>query len=193
MGWPSLRLPEISSHVHQYSSSDPALEAPPVNESPNRASSSPLADVAANPEATARYLADVQRVLLEIGKNLETLAVETRVHLRKTHVEGDRWYHARLRAMPVERALKDVLGHLNHLTEGLEKSAYKRHAHDEAVVNTLRGRKEKAFEKARKNNPQLIQAAPPAHDSGELRGGNSHGARYSEPTSIYDLQDRNSA
>ncbi|MGW2841845.1 hypothetical protein ACWCWD_29170 [Streptomyces sp. NPDC001493] len=164
-----------------------------MNETPNRATSSPLADVAANPEATARYLADIQRVLLDIGKNVETLAIETRVHLRRNHIEGDRWYHAKLRAMPVERALKDVLHHLNSLTEGLEKSAYKRHAHDETVVNTLRARKEKELEKARKKNPQPIQAAPPTPNSGEQRGDNGSGTRYSEPTSIYDLRNRNSA
>ena len=143
---------------------------------------SPLRDVAQSPEATARYLADVQRVLLDIGKNLETLSHETRVHLRDTHVEGDRWYHARLRAMPVEKALGSVLRNLNHLTEGLEKSAYKRRAHDEAVVNTAKGRREKELERRRKKNPQLLQAAPnspqdtPSQNSG-----------YGGPTSLYDM------
>ncbi|MGX1025451.1 hypothetical protein RKD37_000112 [Streptomyces ambofaciens] len=144
---------------------------------------SPLRDVAQNPEATARYLADVQRVLLDIGKNLETLAHETRVHLRDTHVEGDRWYHARLRAMPVEKALGNVLKNLNNLTEGLEKSTYKRRAHDEAVVNTAKERKEKALEKERKKNPPTLQAAPnpPQQDAqGQNLG-------YGGPTSIYDM------
>jgi hypothetical protein len=153
---------------------------------PNHA---PLRDVAQSPEATARYLADVQRVLLEIGKNLETLAVETRVHLRDAHVEGDRWYHARLRAMPVEKALGNVLKNLNNLTEGLEKSAYKRRAHDEAVVNTARHRREKELERQRKNNPQL-QAAP---QNPTQQGAQSQNMGYGGPTSIYDLGNRESA
>ncbi|GAA2639551.1 hypothetical protein GCM10010425_49660 [Streptomyces spororaveus] len=153
---------------------------------PNR---SPLRDVAQNPEATAQYLADVQRVLLDIGRNLETLAHETRVHLRDTHVEGDRWYHARLRAMPVEKALGNVLKNLNSLTDGLEKSAYKRRAHDEAVVNTVKGRREKELEKWRKKNLQPLQAAPnPSQQDGQSRN-----SGYSGPTSIYDLGDRESA
>ncbi|WP_410540534.1 hypothetical protein [Streptomyces sp. KL2] len=149
----------------------------------------PLRDVAQSPEATARYLADIQRVLLDIGKNLETLALETRVHLRETHVEGDRWYHARLRAMPVEKALKDVLKNLNSLTEGLEKSAYKRRAHDEAVVNTARTRKEKELERQRRKNPQPLQAAP---ENGE-RVHTDPNSGYSGPTSLYDLGNRESA
>ncbi|MGW5353403.1 hypothetical protein ACWERV_23190 [Streptomyces sp. NPDC004031] len=156
------------------------------NNDPNHA---PLRDVAQNPEATARYLADVQRVLLDIGNNLETLALETRVHLRKTHVEGDRWYHARLRARPVEKALGDVLKSLKNLTEGLESSAYKRRAHDENVANTAHERKEKALEKSRKNAPP-IPAAPP---NPPQQGAPSKNVRYSSPTSIYDLPDRNSA
>ncbi|MFC7936067.1 hypothetical protein EF914_29485 [Streptomyces sp. WAC05458] len=144
---------------------------------------SPLRDVAQNPEATARYLADVQRVLLDIGKNLETLAHETRVHLRDTHVEGDRWYHARLRAMPVEKALGNVLKNLNNLTEGLEKSAYKRRAHDEAVVNTAKERKEKALERERKKNPPTLQAAP----NPPQQGAPGQNLGYGGPTSIYDM------
>ncbi|RSS67679.1 hypothetical protein [Streptomyces sp. WAC06128] len=144
---------------------------------------SPLRDVAQNPEATARYLADVQRVLLDIGKNLETLAHETRVHLRDTHVEGDRWYHARLRAMPVEKALGNVLKNLNNLTEGLEKSAYKRRAHDEAVANTAKERKEKALERERKKNPPTLQAAP----NPPQQGAQGQNLGYGGPTSIYDM------
>ncbi|MFJ4007743.1 hypothetical protein ACIPWL_30425 [Streptomyces sp. NPDC090023] len=150
---------------------------------------SPLRDVAQSPEATARYLADVQRVLLDIGKNLETLAIETRVHLRGTNVEGDRWYHARLRAMPVERALGNVRKNLNNLTEGLEKSAYKRRAHDEAVLNTAKERKEKELERVRKKNPPTLQAAPNPPQQG-AQGQNSG---YGGPTSIYDLGKGESA
>ncbi|MGD9482871.1 hypothetical protein WDH52_06350 [Streptomyces sp. TRM70308] len=155
----------------------------------NDPNNSPLRDVAQSPEATARYLADVQRVLLDIGKNLETLAIETRVHLRETHVEGDRWYHARLRAMPVEKALGNVLRNLKSLTEGLEKSAYKRRAHDEVVVNTARDRKEKELEKQRKRSPQPLQAAPHPSQS----GAQSQDFGYGGPASIYDMGNRESA
>jgi hypothetical protein len=153
---------------------------------PNHA---PLRDVAQNPEATARYLADVQRVLLDIGANLETLANETRIHLRDTHVEGDRWYHARLRAKPVEKALGSVLKNLNDLTQGLESSAYKRRAHDEIVANTARERKEKALEKGRKNAPPI----PPRPQNPPEQSARDVNTDYSVPTSIYDLGDRRSA
>ncbi|WP_031045558.1 hypothetical protein [Streptomyces sp. NRRL F-5650] len=144
---------------------------------------SPLRDVAQNPEATARYLADVQRVLLDIGKNLETLAREIRVHCRDTHVEGDRFYDAWLRAQPVERAFKDVLKNVEAVTKGLEKGAYKRRAHDEAVANTARKRKEKALERERKKNPPTLQAAP----NPPQQGAQSQNLGYGGPTSIYDM------
>ncbi|QDN64295.1 hypothetical protein [Streptomyces sp. S1D4-14] len=149
----------------------------------------PLRDVAQSPEATARYLANVQRVLLDIGKNLETLALETRVHCRDMHVEGDRFYDAWLRAQPVERALKDVLKNVQAVTKGLEKSAYKRRAHDEAVANTGRKRKEKELEKKRKNAPP-IQAAP---QNSPQQGAQIPNMGYGVPTSIYDLGNRESA
>lgn len=153
---------------------------------PNHA---PLRDVAQNPEATARYLADVQRVLLDIGRNLETLALETRVHCRDTHVDGDRWFDAWMRAQPVERALKNVLKHVEDVTKGLEKSTYKRRAHDEAVANTAKKRKEKELEKKRKNAPPL-QAAP---QNPPQQGGQGQNSGYGVPTSIYDLGNRESA
>ncbi|MGW3638597.1 hypothetical protein [Streptomyces sp. NPDC005143] len=149
----------------------------------------PLRDVAQNPEATARYLADVQRVLLDIGRNLEALALETRVHCRDTHVEGDRFYDAWMRAQPVERALKGVLKHVEGVTKGLEKSAFKRRTHDEAVANTAKKRKEKELEKKRKSTPPL-QAAP---QNPPQQGGQSQNSSYGGPTSIYDLGNRESA
>ncbi|WP_329501482.1 hypothetical protein [Kitasatospora herbaricolor] len=149
----------------------------------------PLRGIAQDPEAFAAYLAQVQLVLLGIGTNLQVLRDETRVHLRATHVEGDRFYHARLRALPVERALKDVLGHVQALTEGLEKSTFKRRAHADDV-NSLPGkRKEKAQAKAQKKNPAAIAPAP------EFGGGVPVGpdSGYAGPASIYDLGDRRSA
>lgn len=153
---------------------------------PNHA---PLRDVAQNPEATARYLADVQRVLLDIGKNLETLAIETRVHCRGTHVDGDRWYHARMRALPVEKALKDVLKHVSGLTEGLEKTAYKRNAFADEVKKLPGKRREKELEKQRKKNLQPLQAAPQSPQ----QGAQSQNMGYGGPASIYDLGNRESA
>ncbi|MDG9687716.1 hypothetical protein QC334_34170 [Streptomyces sp. DH18] len=149
----------------------------------------PLRDVAQNPEATARYLADVQRVLLDIGRNLEALALETRVHCRDTHVKGDRFYDAWMRAQPVERSLKSVLKHVEGVTKGLEKSAFKRRAHDEAVANTAKKRKEKELEKNRKKAPPL-QAAP---TNPPQQGAPSQNSGYGGPTSIYDMGDRESA
>lgn len=149
---------------------------------PNHA---PLRDVAQSPEATARYLADVQRVLLDIGRNLEALALETRVHCRDTHVEGDRFYDAWLRAQPVERALKDVLKHVQGVTKGLEKSAYKRRAHDEAVAAVDAKRKEKVLEKARKKNLTQLNTAQGNAGQASRR----ENVRYDEPASIYDLRD----
>lgn len=157
----------------------------------------PLRDVAQNPEATARYLADVQRVLLDIGKNLETLAAETRLHLRETHVEGDRWYHARLRARPVEKALGNALKDLGDVTSGLEKTAYKRRAHDEEVNRLPKERREKALEKERKRHQTLPPAPPPDRNSTDHNpaGRDTEGRNmgYSRPTSIYDLGNRESA
>ncbi|MET9402115.1 hypothetical protein [Kitasatospora sp. NPDC002965] len=149
----------------------------------------PLRGIAQSPEAFAAYLASIQLVLLGIATNLETLRDETRVHLRATHVEGDRFYHARLRALPVERALKDVLSHVQALTQGLEKTTFKRRAHADDV-NSLPGkRKEKAQAKAQKKNRPT---AAPAPEIGKgVPGGPDSG--YAAPASIYDLGDRRSA
>ncbi|MEU5314420.1 hypothetical protein [Streptomyces sp. NPDC021562] len=151
---------------------------------------SPLRDVAQSPEATARYLADVQRVLLEIGDNLELLARETRIHLRATHVDGDRWYHARLRAQPVEKALKAVQKNLDGLTQGLETTAYKRNEFADKVKKLPGERQQKALEKARKKNPQIRAA----QNSSPQGGQQAPGYGYSSPASIYDLgRNRESA
>lgn len=148
----------------------------------------PLRDVAQSPEATARYLAEIQRTLLDIGKNLETLAIETRVHCRGTHVDGDRWYHARLRALPVEKALKDVLKHLGGLTEGLEKSAYKRNAFADEVKKLPGKRREKELARQQKKNPQL-QAAPET----QQQSTENEKPGYSGAASIWDLRNKESA
>jgi hypothetical protein len=150
---------------------------------------SPMRAVARNPDHFAAYLANVQRVLLTIGRDLETLQHETRIDLRSTHVQGDRWYHARMRALPVEKTLKDVLAHLEGLTRGLEKATYKRRAHAEEV-NSLPGkRRAKELAKSKKRNRPVLPAGtentgpvPNAPDSG-----------YADPASIYDLGKRRPA
>ena len=65
--------------------------------------------------------------------NLETLEHETRVYCRGKHVKGDRFYHARLRALPVESSLHEVLKHVKKVTAGLEKTAFKRQAFTDEV------------------------------------------------------------
>ncbi|MER6466429.1 hypothetical protein ABT278_39010 [Streptomyces sp. NPDC001228] len=151
---------------------------------------SPMRDVAQSPEATARYLADVQRVLLEIGDSLELLARETRVHLRATHVDGDRWYHARLRAQPVERSLRALQKNLDALTQGLESTAYKRREFADKVEKLPGERHQKALEKSRKKNPQQPSALNSFPQGGQQAP--QHG--YSGPASIYDLgRNRESA
>lgn len=159
------------------------------SDNPKKEKPSPLEDVAKSPEATARYLTDLQSHLLGIGENLATLARETRVHCRGTHVEGDRWYHARLRALPVEKALRDVLKHVDGLTEGLENAAFRRNSFADQVKELPGKRRDKELEKRRKKNPQL-QAAPqnpPQQDAQSQNYG------YGGPTSIYDLGNRESA
>ncbi|MGW1364562.1 hypothetical protein ACWCQP_45055 [Streptomyces chartreusis] len=145
---------------------------------------SPLAEVAKSPEATAAYLAELQSHLLGIAENLAELSRETRVHCRGTHLAGDRWYHRRLRALPVEKALKDVLKHADGLTDGLENAAFRRNEFADQVKNLPEERKKKALEKERRKNPQPLQAAPQGPAQQDAQDRNSG---YSDPTSIYDL------
>ncbi|MGW2464471.1 hypothetical protein ACWC2M_36650 [Streptomyces sp. NPDC001761] len=148
-----------------------------------------LREIAKNPAAYAHYLADFHRVVLDMAAKLDVLQRETRVHCRKTRVEGDKWGQARLRSFPVEKSLNDVIKHLKGVTSGLEKSAHKRHAHDEKIEEIKKQRKEKAQLKERKNNPQ-IQAAP--ENTGQ-QGAQAPDMGYGGPASIYDLRGRESA
>ncbi|MFG2463351.1 hypothetical protein ACGFWE_40750 [Streptomyces sp. NPDC048523] len=157
----------------------------PFFEDPNAA----LREIAQNPAACAHYLADFHRVVLDMQAKLEILQRETRVHCRGTHVEGDRMGQAFLRSFPVERALNDVLKNLKSATAGLEKSAHKRHAHDEKVNEVKKQRKEKAQLKARKNNASL----PAAPENPVQQGVQSPNMGYGGPTSIYNLDRRESA
>ncbi|MEU7151222.1 hypothetical protein AB0B79_05790 [Streptomyces sp. NPDC039022] len=148
-----------------------------------------LRQIAQNPAAYARYVADFHRVVLDMQAKLEVLEHETRVHCRGTRVEGDKRGQAFLRSFPVEKSLHDVIRNLKKAVSGLEKSAHRRHAHDEKVKEVQKQRKEKAQIKQRKQSPQL-QAAPqnaPQQVPQDAERG------YSGPTSIYDLGRRESA
>lgn len=155
----------------------------------NAARRAAMRGVAQDPDALAAYLADLQRWLLSVGQDLEALQQETRVDLRKKHVEGDRWYHARMRALPVELTLKQVLWHLEGLTKGLERATFKRHAHRDKVNALPAKRKAKAVAKSRKRNPPVL---PSGTGNAETVPG-EQGPVYSAPTSVYDLNDRRSA
>ncbi|MFD4833180.1 hypothetical protein ACFWPV_25470 [Streptomyces uncialis] len=148
-----------------------------------------LREIAQNPAAYAHYLADFHRVVLDMQAKLEVLRRETRVHCRGTRVEGDRMGQAFLRSFPVEKSLNDVLKNLKSISSGLEKSAHKRHAHDEKVKEVEKQRKEKVQLKARKDNPSL-RAAP---ENPVQQGVQSPNMGYGVPTSIYNLDRRESA
>ncbi|MFJ1751170.1 hypothetical protein ACIOJD_33820 [Streptomyces sp. NPDC088116] len=148
-----------------------------------------LREMARNPAAYAHYLADFHRVVLDMQAKLEILQRETRVHCRGTRVEGDKMGQAFLRSFPVEKSLNDVIKNLRSVTAGLEKSAHKRHAHDEKVKEVKGQRKEKAQLKERKNNPPL-QVAPEKPVEPGVRESNMG---YGGPTSIYNLDRRESA
>jgi hypothetical protein len=162
-----------------------STEDKPFFDDPNAA----LREIAQNPAAYAHYLADFNRVVLDMAAKLEVLQRETRVHCRGTRVEGDKRGQAFLRSFPVEKSLNDVLKNLKSISSGLEKSAHKRHAYDEKVKEVKKSRKEKAQLKARKNNP-MLQATP--ETSGE-QGERSQNMSYGGPTSIYDLDRKESA
>lgn len=151
-----------------------------------------LRAVAQNPEATAKYLADVRRWLLQIGKNLEILAQETRVTCRDTHVEGDRFYDAFLRSRPVEWSYRTVLDDFENTMKSLDKVVYRRRVHDEMAVKTSEKRKRKALEKSRKNTPQIHSVTRNQRNRSEEET-EAADTGYSGPTSIYDLDDRESA
>ncbi|SEE61334.1 hypothetical protein [Streptomyces sp. TLI_105] len=165
-------------------------DAAPQGRPPGYNAPNPLQDVAASAPATARYLADIQRVVRDTERHLATLADETSVHLRGTHLQGDRFWHAKNRARPVEKALRKVLRDAKNLAADLEAAAYSRHAFDENCANTVKERKEKELEKQRKKNPQQIPpmpAAPPGLHSKPESG-------YASPVSnIHDLRGRESA
>ncbi|MBT2369964.1 hypothetical protein J7E88_33035 [Streptomyces sp. ISL-10] len=157
----------------------------PFFEDPNAA----LREIAQNPAAYAHYLADFHRVVLDMAAKLEVLQLETRVHCRGTRVEGDKMGQAFLRSFPVEKSLNDVLKNLKSVSAGLEKSAHRRHAHDEKVKEVRKQRKERAQLQGRKNKPTL-QAAPERSPEGGEKDSN---AGYGGPTSIYNLDRRESA
>ncbi|MET9396040.1 hypothetical protein [Kitasatospora sp. NPDC002965] len=146
--------------------------------------------LAADPEAFTRYLADVQRNILGLTATLTALAQAAQVELRGTHVEGDRFYHARTRALPVERQLKALVNSLNNAATAAEKVAFQRRRHDERVAALPGQRSAKALEKANKHRSskaipvnRTAEQVPPPAKSG-----------YSDdPRSMFELGDRRSA
>ncbi|MGY1583852.1 hypothetical protein [Streptomyces sp. MN13] len=148
-----------------------------------------LREIAQNPAAYAHYVADFHRVVLDMQAKLEVLQRETRVHCRGTRVEGDRLGQAFLRSFPVEKSLSDVIKSLKKATSGLEKTAHKRYAHDEKVREVEKQRKEKAQLGERSNRPPLQAGPEYSREQGE-QGPNPS---YSGPTSIYNLDRRESA
>ncbi len=151
--------------------------------------SAALREIAQNPAAYAHYLADFHRVVLDMQAKVEVLQRETRLHCRGTRVEGDKLGQAFLRSYPVEKSLNDILKHLKGMSSDLEKSAHRRHAHDEKVKEVKKQRKEKAQLRVRKTNPQL-QAVPENPGQDGVQGQDSG---YGGPTSIYNLNRRESA
>ncbi|WP_329625908.1 hypothetical protein OG357_38390 (plasmid) [Streptomyces sp. NBC_01255] len=164
--------------------------AAPQGRQPGQDTPNPLQDVAANADATGHYLADIQRVVRDTERYLATLSDETSVHLRGTHLKGDRFWHAKNRARPVEKALRKVLKDAKNLAADLEAAAYSRRAFDENCANTVKERKEKELEKQRKKNPPQIPpmpATPPGLHNRPVSG-------YTSPVSnIHDLRGRESA
>ncbi|MFB8247351.1 hypothetical protein ACFC5X_20195 [Streptomyces sp. NPDC055952] len=162
-----------------------STEGKPFFDDPNAA----LREIAQNPAAYAHYLADFHRVVLDMQAKLEILQRETRLHCRNTHLDGDKWGQALLRSLPLEKSLNDVLKNLKSISSGLEKSAHKRYAHDEKVNAVKKNRKEKAQLKARKNDPPLQVAS----ENPGQQGTQSPNMGYGGPTSIYNLDRRESA
>lgn len=161
-------------------------EDEPLFDDPNAA----LREIARNPAAYARYLADFHRVVLEMAAALEVLQRETRVHCRGTHVEGDRMGQAFMRSFPVEKSLNNVLKNLKSMSAGLEKSARKRYAHDEKVQDLKEQRKENAQLNKQKSS-QPLQAAP--ENNGQQGAAPGPNMGYGGPTTVYDLKGRESA
>lgn len=155
-------------------------------------SDNPLRDVALNPEAYAQYLTEVQRVARDLLKGLDTLEGEVSVHLRGTHVEGDRWYHARSRARHVEKPLRDAIKGLEKTAQGLEKAAFQRRTHDDQVRTLPEERRQKALAKEQKKNP-APQIAPNSGNQNPEPVPGSANTGYSEVTSILDARGRESA
>ncbi|MFD9047811.1 hypothetical protein [Streptomyces zaomyceticus] len=165
-------------------------EAAPQGRPPGQNAHPPLQDVAANAAATARYLASIQRVVRDTERNIATLLDETTVHLRDTHLEGDRFWHAKRRARPAEKALREILKDVKKLASDLESAAYSRRAFDETCANTVKERKEKELEKQRKKN---LQQLPPMPNTPPGLPNQPHSGYASPVSNIHDLRGRESA
>ncbi|PRH79665.1 hypothetical protein C6N75_08480 [Streptomyces solincola] len=149
-----------------------------------------MADIAASAAATARYLADLQLTVRDMERHLAVLTDQTTVHVRGTHLQGDRFYHARLRARPVEKALEKALRDARSLIADLERAAYQRRDFDTGCDTTVKDRKQKELEKTRKKSPHAIPPRPniPPQVPQQPNTG------YAAPVAgIHDLRGRESA
>ncbi|MFB7380507.1 hypothetical protein ACFC6U_21875 [Kitasatospora purpeofusca] len=149
-----------------------------------------MAALAADPEEFDKYLADVQRRILGLTAALAALAQAAQVELRGTHVEGDRFYHARTRALPVERRLKELVNSLSNAATAAEKAAFQRRRHDERVAALPGQRSAKALEKA---NKRRSSKAIPVNRAAEQVPPPAKSGYSDDPRSIFDLGDRRSA
>ncbi|MFJ1757308.1 hypothetical protein [Kitasatospora sp. NPDC088134] len=144
-----------------------------------------LRRVAQSPQAFAGYLANIQSTLLELGNTIEVLAQEQQIVLRGTHVKGDRFYDARLRARATERQIHQLLVALRSAGRAAEVSAYRRQAFEDKVAALPGIREQKALGKANKRNRKQI---PVNQMPGQAS--TSEEKRYDEPASLFDLRDR---
>jgi hypothetical protein len=145
----------------------------------NEQNPAPLRDVAANPNAFTTYLKSHQSSLLDSEDSLAVLAREARVHCRNTRVDGDRWYHPRMRSAQVEKSMRRVLKHLEAAAAEMEKATAARHAFEEDVRTLPGKRRQKALEKARKKGAVPAQAV----NSTTM----PQSPRYTSPASVFDL------
>ncbi|WP_326581711.1 hypothetical protein OIE69_43880 (plasmid) [Actinacidiphila glaucinigra] len=144
-----------------------------------------LRDVARNAGASARYLADIQSVVEQINENLKTLRRETRIYCRNTHVKDDKWYHPRLRAIPVDRPLAAAIRHATALANSLEFASRRRRAHDDAVRALPDRRRERQLARDKKfKEAAALRSTPETPPVPTEEPSNE----YTGPQSVWDIK-----
>ncbi|WP_331731472.1 hypothetical protein [Kitasatospora sp. NBC_01300] len=144
--------------------------------------------VAADPVAFDSYLGDVYGTLVTLRKAIGQLAQEVQVELRGTEVPGDRFYDAWVRARPVEGELKSLIKNLEKTAKSLEKATLERRSYDEKVAALPVKRSAKALKKANKSRSKSL---PVNKSAGQVPLPQK--SSYSEPRTMFDLNDRRSA